>query len=133
MAVIGCLGDIVFEVSPETVRTVSSMNWGGSARYGTHQRHGTYPLTEFSGMNPDTISFDITLLSAFGTDPMGDLSTLWTYMRNGKVLPLIIGEHDYGLWRWTITSLKIKIQNFDKAGNIISATVAVTLQEYLRK
>ena len=37
MAVIGCLGDIIFEVSEATVRTLDNMVWSGSARYAVHE------------------------------------------------------------------------------------------------
>ena len=62
MAIIGCLGDVVFTVSRDVVRTLDNMTWGGSARYATHERHLTNALTEYTGLDPDTITFDILLL-----------------------------------------------------------------------
>ena len=61
MAVIGCLGDIIFSVSSDVVKTLDNMQWSGKARYGTHQRHLRDALTEFVGLDPDGISFDIQL------------------------------------------------------------------------
>ena len=53
---IGCLGDIVFKVSSDMVRTISNVTWSGSANYATHSRHMTDALTEFTGLDPDEIT-----------------------------------------------------------------------------
>lgn len=131
MAQIGCLGDIIFTVSSEQVETINSMIWSGSARYGTHKRHVSNALTEFTGLDPDTISFDITLSIYLGVDPMGELVKIWTYERAGTTLPLVIGEKSYGKYRWCIENHKIKMETYDKAGNLTGATVSVNLLEYL--
>lgn len=34
--VVGCLGDMVFEVSEETIETIDNVTWSGSARYSAH-------------------------------------------------------------------------------------------------
>lgn len=50
----------------------------------------------------------------------------------GVTLPLTIGNHGYGRYRWTILSHKTKAEHYDGHGNIISATLSISLQEYLR-
>lgn len=129
--VIGCLGDIVFEVSSKKVKTFDNMQWSGSARYAEHQRHLSNALTEFTGLDPDAISFDMVLSVYLGVEPMAELVKLWTHERNGKPLSLVIGDKAYGKYKWTITNHKIKMQNFDKRGNLTGATVSVSLLEYL--
>ncbi len=129
---IGCLGDIVFMVSSEIVKTIDSVQWSGSARYAEHQRHLTNALTEFTGLDPDTISFEMMLSAYLGVDPYPELVKLWQYERSGKALPLVIGEKSYGKYRWTVKNHKIKMQNFDKNGNLTSATVSVSLLEYMK-
>ena len=56
MGMVGCLGDIVFTVSDRTIETINNVTWSGSARYATHQRHGTHALTEFTGLDPDKMT-----------------------------------------------------------------------------
>ena len=78
MAVIGYLGTsaeegIIFETSSDKIETPDNMVWSGSSRYATHQRHGTHALTEFTGMDSDKISFDITFLAEVGVDPMKEV------------------------------------------------------------
>lgn len=128
---IGCLGEIVFEVSSKTIKTFDKMQWSGSARYSEHQRHLTHALTEFTGLNPDTISFEIVLSVYLGVEPMGELIKLWDYERSGKSVSLVIGDKAYGKYRWVVKSHKTKMQTFDKRGNLTGATVSVDLLEYL--
>ena len=131
MAQIGKLGDITFEVSDEVVLTVSNMSWSGSSRYAVHERHMYDAMSELTGSDADQISLDIVLSQNLGVNPQEELTKLWRYMRSGKTLPLAIGSKGYGKYRWTITRLNIKLQNFDGIGNVIRAVVTVNLQEYL--
>lgn len=132
MAQIGCLGDIVFQVSSSIVKTFEKMQWEGSARYSEHKRHMTNTLTEFTGIDPDTVSFEMVLSIYLGVEPMGEFAKLWNYERNGKALTLVIGETCYGKYKWTVKSHKIKMQTHDKSGNLTGATVSVDLLEYLK-
>ena len=132
MAVVGCLGDVVFSASREMVRTLDKFKWSGSARYTTHQRHGGNALTEFVGLDTDKVSFTITLSANLGVDPMAVAKKLWKYMRDGETLPLTLGEHAYGRYRWSILSLSFSTLAFDRDGNLFAVQAAVSLQEYLR-
>lgn len=132
MAEIGCLGNVVFTVSRKTVRTLSNMVWSGSARYGVHQRHAGNALTEFGGLDPEQISFDVHFSAQLGVDPMEEVWALWRLERKGTTLPLTIGTHAYGRYRWTITSINIKARYFDVHGDLYYAVVTLKLQEYLK-
>lgn len=129
---VGCLGDVIFSVSDDTVETINNFVWSGSARYSTHQRHLTHALTEFTGLNPDAITFDIVVSAYLGADPMAEVVKIWKYERDGTAVPLTIGTHAYGKYRWSITNHKMKMQTYDGVGDVTSATISVTLQEYLR-
>lgn len=130
--VIGCLGDIVFQVSEATVETLNNMKWSGSARYATHNRHRTDALTEFAGLDPDKVTFDITLSADLGVDPMAEVVKIWSIERGGKAVPLTIGTKAYGKYRWNITKHEMKMTAYYRNGDIHTATVSVSLQEYLR-
>ena len=92
MGMVGCLGDIVFTVSDRTIETINNVTWSGSARYATHQRHGTHALTEFTGLDPDKMTFDIVLSAYLGVDPIAEVVKLWNYERGGIAVPLVIGN-----------------------------------------
>ena len=128
---IGCLGDIVFTVGDDAVLTPDDVKWSGSARYAEHQRHLGDALTEFTGLDPDKFSFDITLAAELGVDVLFELGRIWTYERKAVTLPLAIGEKFYGKYRWTIKKHSIKMKHFDGAGNLIVAVVSLDLLEYL--
>lgn len=132
MANIGCLGDIPFVVSDKMVQTINNIQWSGSSRYATHQRHLTDTLTEFVGNNPDRFTCDLVLNAYLGADPMGEINKLWAYMRNAAPVSLVIGDKAYGKYRWSIIDIRIKVKTMDRIGNLTSATVSVTLQEYMR-
>jgi hypothetical protein len=132
MAIIGCLGDIVFTVSDATVRTLDNWAWSGSARYAVHARHLTHALTEFTGLDPDKITFDITLSADLGVDPIAEVAKIWNIERSGRAVPLTVGDKGYGKYQWNIIKHEMKVKATDKRGNVYAATVSVSLQEYLR-
>ncbi len=133
MADIGCLGEIPFSVSSEAVQTITGLVWSGAAKYATHDRHGRDSLTEYVGLKPDTISFDIILSAFLGVRPMDCITKLWEYERTGAAVPLVLGNHAYGKYRWSVLDHKIKVDRQDGDGDILTATVSVKLQEYLKE
>ena len=61
MAKIGSLGDLVFSVSDNTVKTFDGMKWDFSADYATHDRHIKADLLEYMGPGIESISFSMVL------------------------------------------------------------------------
>ena len=133
MAEIGCLGEIPFKASSSAVQTIKNAVWSGSARYATHERHGTKPLTEFVGVDPDGFTFDMELSAFLGVNPMDAIGKLWQYQREGRPVPLVLGDKGYGKYRWSVLDHKVKLEQTDGRGNLLSCTVSVKLQEYLRE
>ena len=131
MAIVGCLGDVIFTVSRSVVRTLDNMTWSGSARYATHERHLTHALTEYTGLDPDKITFDILLSAELGVDPIAEVVKLWNIERSGRAVPLTVGTKGYGKYRWNILKHEIKMKTFYGNGDVHTATVSVSLQEYL--
>ena len=129
---IGTLGEILFSISDRAIETIQNFVWSGSARYSTHQRHLANALTEFTGLDPDSITFDIYVSAYLGVNPMTEVVQIWNYERGGTAVPLTIGTHAYGKYRWSILSHKMKAQDFDETGDMTSATISLTLQEYWR-
>ncbi|MDE7055372.1 MAG: phage tail protein [Oscillospiraceae bacterium] len=131
MAIVGCLGDVIFTVSRSVVRTLDNMTWSGSARYAVHERHLTHALTEFTGLDPDKITFDILLSAELGVDPIAEVVKLWNIERSGRAVPLTVGTKGYGKYRWNILKHEMKMKTFYGNGDVHTATVSVSLQEYL--
>lgn len=136
MAVVGYMGatgsdGIVFQVSDRTVITLQNFKWSGSAKYAIHNRHNNNAMTEFVGLDPDKITFDIQLLAEHGVNPMQEILKIWGYERSGTAVALVVGAHCYGKYRWNIISHDTTVKYTDARGNITGAVVSVTLQEYL--
>ena len=131
MAIVGCLGDVIFTVSKDVVRTLDNMVWSGSARYAVHERHLTHALTEYTGLDPDKITFDILLSAELGVDPIAEVVKLWNIERSGRAVPLTVGTKGYGKYRWNIHKHEMKMKTFYGNGDVHTATVSVSLQEYL--
>ena len=130
--VVGGLGEIVFQVSHKTVETLNNFKWSGSARWAIHQRHATHALTEYTGMDPDKITFDIYLSAFLGVSPIDELAKLWKYEREGTPVGLPIGSHGYWKYRWVVQNHSTSAETYDRDGNISSCTVSVELLEYLK-
>ena len=51
--------------------------------------------------------------------------------RGGKAVPLTIGSRSYGKHRWNIIKHEMKAKAHYRNGNVHTAEVSITLQEYL--
>lgn len=129
--IIGCLGDIIFSVSDSAVKTITNYTRSGSARYATHDLHLSKSLLEFTGADPEDLSFDVEMLTSLGVDPDTELAKIANYTESGRTLSFVLGDKTIGSYRWVITSFKEKGNHHDGRGNVISATVSITLKEYV--
>lgn len=133
MAIIGTLGDVVFSVSRETVRTFDGLKWESGAKYAEHDRHLKDVLLEFTGTDADTISFTMTLSVFLGVNPITEITKILNAERTGKVMRLVIGSKAYGKDKWVITKSSKDLERFDNKGNLIVAKVSVSLMAYVRR
>ncbi len=129
---VGYLGDIVFTVAADKIETFNNASWGGSASYGTHQRHNGTTLLEFVGSDADTFSFDIKLYAELGVDVMTEIKKILAAERKGEILRLVIGKKSYGRYRWVIKKHTVKMQYYDRRGNLTAADVSLSLTEYIK-
>jgi len=88
------------------------------------------PKKEFTGLDDDAIQFRIRLSAFLGVRPMDDIRTLFGYERNGTTLPLTIGSHAYGIFRWVILSTRRDLEIFDRDGDLLAAEITISLGAY---
>ena len=129
MAQIGTLGDIVFTVSQNTIKTFNDLQIQSQVNYAKHTRHNIKPLLEFQNQDTDTGSFSIYLSAYLGINPLKEQKKVDEYMNSGKILPLIIGGKKYGT-KWVIKSHSKGFKQFDGKGNLLIAESKITLEEY---
>lgn len=130
MAVIGSWGDVTFSVSRKTVKTFDGLKWDSGAKYSTHDRHLKEPLLEFTGTDVESMTFTMFFSAFLGVNPIAEVSKLLKAMRRGEVHRLVIGPKAYGTNKWVITKLSNALERYDNRGNLLAATVSVTMKSY---
>lgn len=128
MATIGTLGDIVFSVSPKVIRTFNGLKKSVSPKFSSHNRHLKETLLEFTGTDPDKISFSMTLSVFLGVDPQAEAAKLESAARTGRIMRLILGRQSYG--KWVITSLSNSYERIDNKGNVLIIKTDISLTAY---
>ena len=133
MAVLGALGDIIFSVSRNRINTIDGVKWETGVRYAQHDRHLKIPLLEFTGNSVDTISFNLYYSVFLGVDPMKEIVKILNAQRAGKAMRFVIGTKAYGHYKWVITKTSKGLERYDAKGNLLVATVSITLTEYVNR
>jgi len=128
---VGSLGDVVFEVSHDTVETIDNITWSSGAKWEEHDRHLQDPALEYTGMEADQMEFEIVLSRYLGVNVMEEIKRLFRYEREGIPLPLVIGNKAYGKYRWIIESTSRKFDVTGPAGPE-KATVRLSLKGYTK-
>lgn len=128
---IGTFGPVVFEVSSEKVRTFDSLQRTESGRWTTHEVLHQKPKSEFLGADNGSITFDMYFNVALNVHPQKEIDMLIRMVRVGAVHTLIIGEKRHGIHKWKITSVGQTYNKWDNRGNVLTASVSVSLEEYV--
>jgi phage protein U len=128
---LGTFGDIVFEVSDERVKTFDGYNRQGQARYASHEVLGRKPILEYLGAALDQVSFSMKLNAGLGVNPVEELAKLRKMLNGGQAARLVIGGKPQGEDKWVLESLSETYDYLDNKGNVIVATVNLTLKEYI--
>lgn len=129
---IGSLGEIIFEVSAGQVRTFDNLSRSGEARWALFEIIGRKPAREFLGAGLDSITFDITLLSAMGLNVAEELKALRTLRDKGEPVEFILNDAPISDHLWTLNSVDEKWRNVTNTGLLLSSVVSLYLMEYRR-
>ena len=130
---IGSLGKVVFQVSNRTVMTLRDISIKNTASIAVHNIHLGTGLSEFTGSEPQQISFKILVSAYLGVSPETQIQRLETYLRNGTQLTFVLGDKTYGRYRWLLESFEVSVEQTDRRGNVTQCDISVTLQEYLKE
>lgn len=133
MAKIGCLGDLIFSVSENTVKTFDKLSWKTTAKYATHDRHIKADVQEFLGPEPGSISFTMAFSVFRGVNPFVEVAKLNEMVKKGVVERLVLGGRVYGDYKWVISDVSAEMKRYDNRGNCWAAVAQVTLKEYPKR
>lgn len=132
MATIGNLGEyIVFSVSSKKVLTFNKMTQTVKGRWTTHSVITSKPKSEFLGADLRSVSLNIRLDAMLGVKPLSVLKTLEHAVEQGRVLPFVLGGKKVGSNSWVITQMSETWDCVYTKGELIKASVTLTLQEYV--
>lgn len=128
---IGNLGKtITFEVSSDKVLTFYNMSRSVKGRWTQHNVMGK-PIAEFLGPDLDGGSLTVLLSAMHGVKPRKTLETIEKAVTKGTVLPFIVGGKKVGSNNWVITAVSETWKCVYSKGELVSAEVTLTLQEYV--
>ena len=128
---VGSLGDIVFEVSSESVRTFRDLSMQHSAKYANHEVHGGKALLEFTGLAPVATSLKVRLDAGLGVEPSEELNALREIFSKHEAIPFILDGEPQGEHLWVIETLNEDHQVLNNSGALIIVEVSLTLKEYV--
>ena len=119
--------DVVFQVSSDVIETFQKMKVTKQVSYTTHKIHGHKAIPEMTGIDADTVSFDMLLSAYLGVNPRKELEKLEAFATAGTICNLVLGEKLYGTW--VIKSIPYTVEHVYKEGDITQAKVSVNLIE----
>lgn len=128
---IGSLGDVVFEVSIDKVKTFDGLQLQRSASYTEHSIHGRKGLLEFTGFSAATASLNIKLDANLKVNPKEELETLRKMFTEHKAIPFILNGEPQGDNLWVIESISEDYKIIDNLGIAITIDVSIKLKEYI--
>ena len=129
-SVVGMLGDVIFTTSARCVKTIQEFEWDSSAKYAEHEIYNDTTQLEYVGTDADKINLSMRLSRSWGVEPLEEIVRLFGYEREGKALPLVLGEKAYGKCAWVILNTKRTGEYFDGKGNLADVTCALELKAY---
>lgn len=119
--------DIVFKVSSKTVETFQNMKVTKQASYTTHKVHGHKAVPEMTGVDADTITFDMILSAFLNVNPQKELEKLKKFLTKGTVCTLVLGDKPFG--DYVVKSMPYTVDYVLNDGKIAQAKVSVSLIE----
>ncbi len=132
MGAIGIWGNkIIFETSDRRLLTFSGMTQKVSGKYTKHSVIGKKDHPEFTGPGNRNISFKILLDISFGIKPREIMDSIEEAVESGEVNYLIVGGRMFGKNKYSITSVSESLNVVMGRGEIVQATLNVSMEEYV--
>lgn len=128
---IGTLGSkITFEVSDDRAMTFRDMTRSISSRWAEHEMLGCKPKPEFLGAGNQSVQLTITLSASLGVRPRTVLEAIEAMVETGVAEYLVIGSRPVGKNPFRLTASSETWDHVFSRGELVKATVTITLEEY---
>lgn len=130
--IIGSWGtQLVFSTSDEKILTFKRFSHAVSGVWTGHSRIGKKDRSEFIRPGLQTVSFQMVLDATLGVRPRAMLEILDRAVEQGEVNTLVIGGKRVGVNLWKIKSISEAWDVILQQGELVKATVQVSMEEYL--
>lgn len=123
--------DIVFRVSERQALTFQKLTRTVGAEWATHSRMGLKDQSEFIRPKLGGITFTMLVDATLGVKPRAMLDQLELLVERGEVNPMVVGGRRVGRHRWKITDISEEWNTVLNGGELLSANVSITMQEYV--
>lgn len=128
---IGAWGDVTFFVTDTELRTFDSFKRSESSRWSKHDIHGRKTKAEMTGENQGKVTFTMKFSASHGVNPRKELDKFVKKVRSGRADILVIGNKRIGVAKWYIPDIGEDWNYFDNKGNVLSADISITMEEYV--
>lgn len=125
----GALGEVVFLVSYEQIRTFKDLSRKRTVKHAKHDVLEGRPRVQHTGRDLDSLSLTVVLERMFPHDPAPDLgiAALLAMAERGDEQPLVLGANYLSLW--FLENLTVNHKMYHQ-GLTWRATVDLNLMEY---
>ena len=126
----GMLGpNITFKVTNKTLRTIKNLSRSNQANYSTHKLINKVGILEFTGVDPETITFEAIFSAWLGENPEKWRKKLYNLLKKGKAVTFVLGTSPIG-GQWVVESLSFSTELFWKDGTPGEYKATIGLKEY---
>lgn len=126
---LGSLGEVVFQVSPEYVRTFETLNRESGAVFADHEVAGGKPVSEMTGEELDKIDFRMVFNASLGISPIAEVEKLRKMKTEGTAQELIVGSNSLG--KFTIRTISEEWLHTSGIGRVLVLVADISLVEYI--
>jgi len=127
MAQTGSFGDIVFEVSAESVKTWDSVKRRHMASFAAHDVAEGRQRLEFTGIELGSIDLQVRLDARY-VSPRHEIEALANTMGSGEPQVLVLGGKPYG--EYVLEGMTETWTHTDGQGRVMIARLTLKFREY---
>ena len=129
---IGNLGNLItFKISTNKVLTFKNLKKTVSGRWSTHDIIKSKPKQEFLGADVQSLSLDIVVFAQKNVKPRTVIKKIENAVEKGKAYTFVLGGKKIGSNKWIIKSVSETYDVIYNKGEIVQASLSLTLEEYV--
>lgn len=129
---IASFGEKLFQVDFEKVYTMMGVTLSVALNKQTQEVEGKKPSTWVKGPGLRKLKFAVPLKVEFGVTPRDEIDYWLTLAESGKPYPFVIGSKSLSEYNWVLEKVEATDANILSRGQISSAEIMLTFEEYVR-